>query len=150
MGLIVLAVGAKFLRMFAAGGVFSQAASEAADKAAVELDKKVRGDASKLTKTPVQLQNAAESLFQAMEDGYVGGFLGPMNLGLDRDLLFGAIRGFNTDELKEVYNRFGSRESSVFGMTVFKGNLVGWFNACLGSSDLDKMKEIWKNVGVWA
>lgn len=148
--IVVLAVGAKFLRMFKPGGMLSQAGAEAGDKASEEVDKKVKGDPAKITKTPTELQNVAESLYQAMEDGYVGGFLGPFNVGLDKDLLFDCLKGLNGDELKEVYNKFGSRESSVFGVTMFKGNLVAWFNAVLSGDDLLKMKGIWGAAGVWS
>jgi hypothetical protein len=135
---VVAVVGKKLLNAFGSGGVFNQDGAKAGDDASKKADMAVAIDQKKLTKTPVFYQNVAETLCQAMD-----------GVGTDENMMFTALKGLNVEELKMVYKCFGSREQSVFGMTIFTGNLVSWFNAELAGDDLLKMANLWAPAGVW-
>lgn len=88
----------------------------------------------------------AERLFGAMR-----------GIGTDEKTVFEILDGLTGNELKAVYNAFGTRNYSLFGndgflsrwsVTGFDLDLFGWFKKELGKADLEEMRALWKRKKV--
>ena len=68
--------------------------------------------------------------------------------GTDEEALFTSLGGMNGDDLKTVFMDFGLQavQGDPFGFT--RRDIIDWYYKELGTSDLDKMREIWKQSGL--
>ncbi len=78
-------------------------------------------------------------------------------LGTNEDYLFSSIEQLNGEELKAVYNAFGSRNYSITGQQGItaennilgvKLDLFGWYKKELSKKELTKMRMLWNGKGV--
>lgn len=150
--LLVLAVMvlAKVKRLMAPGGLVASLTGDTESRRQHEQSKKMVDGSKvtgKVTKTPEQIRQAADLQHQAFLN--VASFGGMKNFGTDENLLFSSLSGFDVGDLQGVYKAFGVREDFLFGLPVFTGNLIDWYNAELSGNDLERMKMIWKDTGRW-
>lgn len=71
--------------------------------------------------------------------------------GTDEKALFDSLKGLNGKALQMVYKYFGKPKYAGWGRSGYIGedrNLFGWYRKELGSSDLDKMRDVWKKSGL--
>jgi len=71
--------------------------------------------------------------------------------GTDEDRVFRLLDGLNKDELIEVKNRFGKRVLSDTEFSFLKGerDLFGWFEEEFSGGDLQRLKSLWVETGLW-
>lgn len=74
--------------------------------------------------------------------------------GTDEDIMFKLLSPLSVNDLIGVYNAFGKRTNTQglpkFPLArAFEGNLIEWFHIELGDEDLERMKKIWRDTGLW-
>lgn len=97
-------------------------------------------DATISTITGTEANAIAQKQYSAMAD-----------LGTNEDLLFASLRNLNGADLIKVYNAFGTKNYAASGSWFGIGyplDLFGWYTEELGSSDLAKMRSIWRKSGL--
>jgi hypothetical protein len=81
-------------------------------------------------------QNAADISYNAMRGA-----------GTSSRDVFKAVEDLNPDELRMVFKLFGERRRPWPSKE--KLTLIGWYYNDLGWWDLGRMKQIWKDTGLW-
>ena len=107
---------------------------------------KIKVDESKLPGDPTKYANIADIQYNAM-NAY----------GTDTSALFNSLKGLDANELKAVAKAFGKRASTISIIPGTEQSISGnrtifdWYNTELWewTGNLDKMKAIWKNTGLW-
>ena len=105
-------------------------------------------DTSKLPGQPAKYKNIADNLYSEFNSLQV----------TQSSKLFKMLEGLNDNELKQVYKDFGRRCSTVnaLGSNICLGekrNLFQWFEADIDdgiTGNLNKMRQRWKNTGLWS
>ena len=135
--IVVIIVITKVGKLFSGGGLLSQEDNTAREKQDRDAMQSMKIDESKMTKTMLAINSIADILYAAMDD-----------FGTDEGAIFAALKGLNEYDLKALWKVFGYREESVFGATIFRGNLFDWFQTELSAADFEKIKVIFSKTGL--
>lgn len=142
-GFILIRFGSKLFSGMGFMGSFSEEQKQLIEQAKKQADG-VSWDRSKVTLTEAQLKQRADTLYQS----FFGSPL--MSLGTDEDLMWQALEGLNTEDLKAVYHYFGVRDAKLFGFNMFTGDLFGWFQDELSGESLKKVRKKFEPTGLWS
>jgi len=143
IGILLIIAYKIWQKMTSVGGIFDGQKDKLIEEAQLQLDS-IDVDLKKCKLTKAQHQQRADALYQ----GFLGS--GIAGLGTDESVIFKALEGTTTEDLKAINREFGIRSNKAFGfIPTFTGDLRGWVLAELSGKDLVKIEKIFEPTRLW-